>query len=316
MSRVDEALRRAEAMPIPPGPGVAVIERPAPRGERLSLEDYPREELSPVDSTPEPRRPTRTGSRAETSTALLADQTVSVRIGKAFQGRLAAIDAADPAAVEQYRRLAATLHHLQLEQGLRKLMVSSSVPCEGKTLTVVNLAMTLSESYGRRVLLIDADLRRPSIHHVFGISNRFGLCDALRTEREDLAFAKVSPALWVLPAGSPGSNPMATLTSHRMERFLDEVSGSFDWILLDAPPAALMADAGVLARLIRAVILVISAGSTPYSTVERIVGELGREHIVGTVLNRVEGTASAWSEYYRRNDSPATPNASSTGETR
>ena len=198
----------------------------------------------------------------------------------------------------KYRRLAATLHHLQLEQGLNRLMVASAVPQEGKTLTIVNLAMTLSESYRRRVLLIDADLRRPSIHDVFGIPNQYGLCDALRSEQRELRFSRVSPLLWVLPGGPPDANPMRALASDRMERFLDEVGSAFDWILLDAPPVALMADAGVLARLTRAVILVIGAGSTPYGLVEKVVAELGREHIVGAVLNGVEERATQWSTYY------------------
>ena len=155
--------------------------------------------------------------------------------------------------------------------------------------------MTLSESYRRRVLLIDADLRRPSVHEVFGISNRYGVCDALRPESKDLRFSRVSPMLWVLPAGPPDANPMGALASDRMERFLEEVGSSFDWILLDAPPVALMADAGLLARLTRAVILVIGAGLTPYTLVEKVVAELGREHIIGTVLNRVEpGRRGFW----------------------
>jgi capsular exopolysaccharide synthesis family protein len=226
------------------------------------------------------------------------DRAVPARFSKAYQGKLVADGGAPLASIEEYRRLAATLHHLQAEQGLKTLMVTSSVPQEGKTLTVVNLAMTLSESYRRRVLLIDADLRRPSIHDVFGISNRYGLCDALRPEHTELQLALVSSLLWVLPAGPPDANPMRALASERMERFLEEVGSSFDWILLDAPPVALMADAGLLARLTRAVILVIGAGSTPYAHVEKVVGELGREHIIGTVLNRVEGDATQWSGYY------------------
>jgi len=218
-------------------------------------------------------------------------------LNKAYRGKLVANGNAPEVSIEQYRRLAATLHHLQAEQGLKRLMVTSAVPQEGKTLTVVNLAMTLSESYRRRVLLIDADLRRPSVHDIFGISNRYGLCDALRDERRELQFARVSPMLWVLPAGPPDADPMRALASERMERFLDEVSASFDWVLLDAPPVALMADAGVLARLTRAVIVVIGAGSTPYGLVEKIVADLGREHIIGTVLNRVEGDAADWSGY-------------------
>src|SRR6266513_2292936 len=111
----------------------------------------------------------------------------------------------------------------------------------------------------------------------------------------DLRFSRVSPMLWVLPAGPPDANPMGALASDRMERFLEEVGSSFDWILLDAPPVALMADAGLLARLSRAVILVIGAGSTPYGLIDKVVAELGREHIIGAVLNRVEGGATQWS---------------------
>jgi capsular exopolysaccharide synthesis family protein len=234
------------------------------------------------------------------------DRAVPASFSKAYQGKLVAGGDAPPGSIEQYRRLAGTLHHLQAEQGLKRLMVTSAVPQEGKTLTVVNLAMTLSESYRRRVLLIDADLRRPSIHDVFGLSNRYGLCDALQPEPKELRFSRVSPMLWVLPAGPPDANPMGALASDRMERLLEEVGSSFDWILLDAPPVALMADASVLARLTRAVILVIGAGSTPYAHVEKVVAELGREHIIGTVLNRVDGDRTQWS-HYPSYDTPMEP---------
>ena len=116
-------------------------------------------------------------------------------------------------AVEQYRRLAATLHGLQVERGLKTLMVTSTVPEEGKTLTVANLALTLSESYKRRVLLIDADLRRPSIHQVFGLPNVTGLSDGLRSDRGQLPVLEVSVCLSVVTAGQPDANPMAKLTS-------------------------------------------------------------------------------------------------------
>jgi len=126
-------------------------------------------------------------------------------------------------------------------------------------------------------------------------------------EHTELQLARVSPLLWVLPAGPPDANPMRALASDRMERFLEEVGSAFDWILLDAPPVALMADAGLLARLTRAVILVIRAGSTPYAHVEKVVAELGREHIIGTVLNRVEGDATQWSGYYSSGEASSGP---------
>jgi len=100
---------------------------------------------------------------------------------------------------------------------------------------------------------------------------------------------------------------MRALASDRMDRFLDEVGSSFDWIRLDAPPVALIADAGVLARLTRAVIVVIRAGSTPHSLVEKVVAGLGRENIIGTVLNHVEEDATQWSAYYSSSDRPREP---------
>lgn len=320
MSRVDEALRRVAAAPGMAATGPQVAERPAEQWDRSVLEHYPHEEGAPLDppaspgsnlSPVSPVSSVEMRVRPPADYGRFSDCVVSPRFSEAYEGKLVANGSAPPPSVEQYRRLAATLHHLQVEQGLKRLMVSSAVPQEGKTLTVVNLAMTLSESYRRRVLLIDADLRRPSIHDVFGISNRYGLLDALRPEPRKLQFSRVSPMLWVLPAGAPDANPMEALASDRMERFLDEVGSSFDWILLDAPPVGLIADAGLLARLTRAVILVIGAGSTPYALVEKVVAELGREHIIGTVLNRIDGDATPWSSHYSGYDLPAKTSKSS-----
>jgi capsular exopolysaccharide synthesis family protein len=190
------------------------------------------------------------------------------------------------------------MHELQLERDLKTLMVTSALPREGKTLTVTNLALTLSGSFGRRVLLIDADLRRPSVHEVLNLPNTTGLHEALQTEGADVAFQQVSPLLTVLPAGRPNNNPMALLTSERMERLLSESAAQFDWVLLDAPPVGFMPDAALLAGMTRAVLFVISAGSTPYQLVQRATTELGIESIVGTVLNRIEDRNIPASGYY------------------
>ena len=90
-------------------------------------------------------------------------------------------DQADAGLVEQYRRVAAVLHHAQLQRGVRSVMVASAVAAEGKTLTATNVALTLSHSFDRRVLLIDADLRRPSVHEMFGLPNEHGLIDSLQS---------------------------------------------------------------------------------------------------------------------------------------
>jgi protein-tyrosine kinase len=202
--------------------------------------------------------------------------------------------------LEQYRRLAAVLHDVQLQQGLKTLMLTSALPGEGKTLTTVNLALTLSESYARRVLIIDADLRWPSIHTVFGLPNQQGLSEALQGQQFDLPIRQLTPRFAVLTAGRPGQTPLAGLTSVRMARLIDECAKHFDWVLLDTPPVGLLPDAQLLARLTRAVVLVIAANVTSSESVERAVAELGADCIIGTVLNRVEDRRIPQAQYYQQ----------------
>jgi capsular exopolysaccharide synthesis family protein len=205
-----------------------------------------------------------------------------------FDHKLVVSPNADPLLVEEHRRLAASMQELQIERGLKMLTVTSAMPREGKTLTVTNLALTLSESYGRRVLLIDADLRRPSIHELFGVPNTAGLSDALTSDRPAVALLSMAPTLSVLFAGQSSPNPVAAISSDRMRALLAQAVADFDWVLLDSPPVNLMPDAGLLGGLTRAVLLVIGAGITPYEAVGRAIEELGRDCIVGTVLNRVD----------------------------
>lgn len=312
MSRVEQALRQAEhpAVPAPAAdsPRPALAARPS----QQPLDLYPSEpavggSAAPFDvridagapesdrgplfdaridaGRPEPdRRPSFGAAARHTLRSARADKLVA-------GGKLPAC------AVEQYRRLAATLHHLQEEQNLRTVTVTSALPQEGKTLTIANLALTLSGSYNRRVLLIDADLRRPAVHEVFGTSLAPGLCEALRPGPTAARVTEITRTLSVLPAGLLHGDPMVALASEQMTRLLTDAAASFDWVLLDAPPAAVMADAGLLARLTRAVILVIGANTTPYKVVERVVSEVGRDNIVGTVLNRVQDQVDGWSEY-------------------
>jgi capsular exopolysaccharide synthesis family protein len=192
------------------------------------------------------------------------------------------------AAVEQYRRLAATLHQLQVERGIRALLVTSAVPREGKTLTATNLALTLSESYGLKVLLIDADLRRPSVHGIFKLPNTVGLTDGLLSDKGRLQLVEVSPCLTILPAGRPISDPMASLTSDRMKTLVAEARNKYDWVIIDTPPVGLLPDAQLLTGLADGALVVIGAGSTPYALVQRVVEVLGQDQIIGVVLNRAE----------------------------
>jgi protein-tyrosine kinase len=205
----------------------------------------------------------------------------------------------NPASVEQYRRLAAVLHHAQNERGLRVIMVTSALPGEGKTLTASNLALTLSESYQRRVLLVDADLRRPSVHQLFALPSLSGLSDGLRSvEDRKLTLVEVSSRLTVLPAGRPDPDPMSVLTSSRMQYVLDEAREKFDWVIVDTPPVGLMPDAHLLAAMVDGAVLIIGAGMSPYRTVAKAAEVIGRERILGVVLNRVDDGDMSHDGYY------------------
>jgi capsular exopolysaccharide synthesis family protein len=213
-----------------------------------------------------------------------------------------------PRSREQYRRLAATLHQGQAEHGLKVIMLTSALPGEGKTLTASNLALTFSESYQRRVLLIDADLRRPSLHEIFDIDGSVGLGEGLTADEDQpLALRHVSPHLTVLPAGRPTANPMNALTSDRMHRLISEAREVFDWVIIDTPPVGLIADANLLAGMADGALLVIKAEETPYPLVRRAVAALERNRVLGIVLNRTLTDTPASKYDYAGYYSPASP---------
>jgi capsular exopolysaccharide synthesis family protein len=226
--------------------------------------------------------------------------------------KLVANPGLQPIAVEQYRRLAAILHHAQKERGIRRILVGSALAEEGKTLTATNLALTLSESYKRRVLLIDADLRRPGVNIAFGIADQSGLSEALASEKpQKLSLVQLSDNLSVLPAGRPNPDPMHGLTSLRMAQILDEATEMFDWVIVDSPPVGLLPDAKLLARMVDNIVFVVMAGRTPHGAIQRAIDSLGRERVLWIVLNRVDpSSATPGGAYYRyygngdRNDDP------------
>jgi len=299
MSRVDEALRRAaEAGHNGTHPGREA--EPASlrvNGAQVDPVELAREPF-PIEMTEvlEPALTAPTGQfqseamDAPTAPALLPD---AAPLFERLDARLASKVVVDqnmlPASREQYRRLAATLHHHQSTSGLKVVMIASALVGEGKTLTASNLALTLSESYQRHVLLIDADLRRPSLHTVFKTNGSPGLSEGLAsTDDAKLTLLEVSPHLTVLPAGAPSRDPMAGLTSSRMRQLIEEARRTFDWVIIDTPPVGLLTDASLLASMVDGAILVVEAGSTPYDIVKRAVETIGANRVLGVVLNRAQ----------------------------
>jgi receptor protein-tyrosine kinase len=194
----------------------------------------------------------------------------------------------DPAIGEQFRKLAATLLLGQNEGRLKVIMVTSAVPAEGKTLTTLNIALVLAESYRRRVLLIDADLRRPRLTEAAKLTMAQGLGEVLKaTEDRKATLTQLTDYLWFLPAGRPDPDPLSGLTSPRMQHLLQEAADRFDWVIVDTPPVTAAADAGLLGAIVDAIILVVRAGRTPHPAVQQAIETLGRDSIFGVVLNGV-----------------------------
>ena len=200
--------------------------------------------------------------------------------------RLVIGPSASPILAEQFRRLAATLHHAQLVQGTKVVMIASANPGDGKTLTSANLALTLSESYRRDTLLIDADLRRPALHGIFRVPNVSGLNDGLKAgDDARLSALRLTDKLTLLPGGKPVPDPMGGLTSTRMRRILEEAAARYDWVILDTAPLGGLADANVLGAMVDAAILVVRANQTPHQDVVNAIEALGRDRVLGCVLN-------------------------------
>jgi protein-tyrosine kinase len=191
--------------------------------------------------------------------------------------------------VEEFRQLAATLHQAQATNGLRVVLITSAEPSEGKSTTAVNLALTFSESYERSVLLLDADLRRPSLHEIAQVPNPQGLGETLKASGEHkLPLFRLTDTLMLAPAGRPDPNPMRALTSPRMQQMLLEASTRFDWVIIDAPPIGPIADSSLLAPLSDGVLLVVRARRTHHASVRRAVEAIGRDRLLGVVLNDAE----------------------------
>jgi capsular exopolysaccharide synthesis family protein len=150
----------------------------------------------------------------------------------------------------------------------------------------------LSQSYQRRVLLIDGDLRRPRLREMFALPDSEGLVNILGTQGGgSLPVHQVSDTLSVLTAGRIVADPMSMLASPAMKQLLDEARDKFDWVVVDTPPIAILPDANLLSAMIDTALLVVSAQSTPYPLVQRAAQAIGAGRILGVVLNRAEHAA-------------------------
>ena len=200
---------------------------------------------------------------------------------------------------ERFRTLRSRLDKIASTRKLKRVLLTSAVAGEGKTFVAFNLAQSIAQQPDLRVLLVDADLRSPRLHHLFGAPICPGLSDYLRGDVDEYAIVQkgMNESLFLIPGGSLVSSQSEVLRTERMKQLLNRVTPLFDWIILDSPPSLRADDAGILADLADGVLLVIQAGSTAAQIAERTAAEFQGKNLLGVVLNQVE-KRDCWNDYY------------------
>jgi capsular exopolysaccharide synthesis family protein len=207
--------------------------------------------------------------------------------------------------IEAFRSIRTNVLFSSAEQGSKSIVVTSTGPGEGKTVIAANLAMTLAAS-GQRVLLIDADMRRPKIHELFRSKLEPGLSNVLVGDgKASDAVKKVPvPNLWVLSAGKHSPSPSELLGSKRFREFMASLGQHFDWVVLDSPPVMAVTDASVVANLVTGVVFVVGSETTSQGAARAALDHLNaaKARYVGGILNRADVRRNAYyySRYYRR----------------
>jgi len=190
-------------------------------------------------------------------------------------------------AAEQYRQLRTRLAHAEGAQNLRTVLVTSPQKSEGKSITSANLALTMAQELQRRVVIVEADLRKPSLRHLFGLPPGPGLAEYLTgaAELKDVMRFLPDHNLTVLDAGVSPANPAELLGSTAMRRLLDHLRSRFDRVILDTPPVLPLADVAVLAPLVDGTLMVVRAGVTPKPAIENALRAFDSSRLLGVVLN-------------------------------
>ena len=206
---------------------------------------------------------------------------------------------------ESFRNVRTNLLFSSADEGGRSVVITSTGPGEGKSVVAANLAVALAQA-GQRVLLVDADMRKPRVHTVFGRPQEPGLSNVLvgNAKASEAVQATTVQGLWVMPAGVQPPNPAELLGSKRFKDFLASLAQHFDWVLIDTPPVMAVTDSSVVAHLASGVLFVVGAEMTNRHAAQRALEQLeqARGKFIGAVLNRVDLQHNSYyySQYYRR----------------
>jgi capsular exopolysaccharide synthesis family protein len=284
MSRLFEALQRSEP-------------------EGFSLE-FPQPDLPATEAL-------KTETRKEAAEPQLRalGEFVSVPLMPAPDGRLISLTDKESLGAEKFRFLSVRLRQMCQTRPCKKLLITSTVPEEGKSMVSANLALTLARKKAQKVILLDGDLRRPVLAREFGVKSSPGLSDWLLgdAKRMPIIYNLEASGLCFLPAGHPPENALELMQSSRLGELLEQLAAAFDWIIVDSPPVLPLGDTSVWMRLVEGVLLVVREGVTQKRQLQRGLEVLDQSKLLGTVLNSCTDTDHG--DYYQRYGPAAQPQA-------
>jgi capsular exopolysaccharide synthesis family protein len=215
------------------------------------------------------------------------------------QSKLVSITDQEGLAAEKFRFLAVRLRHLQQKRPLKRLLITSSMAEEGKSTIAANLACTLAGKQQQKTLLLEGDLRRPTMAKQFGLGSIPGLTELLQGDSATAMNIRQieSLGLWILPAGSPSRTPLELIQSRKFSLVMDQLGAWFDWIVIDSPPVMPLGDTSVWMRLADGILLVTRPGKTAKRQLQRGLEAIEQSKLIGAVLNG--STDPGLVDYYR-----------------
>lgn len=221
-------------------------------------------------------------------------------IAGSADGHLVSLPNNNSPAGEAFQLLGVRLRHLRRQRPLKKVLITSTIPQEGKSMVAANLACTLALRTQQKVLLLEGDIRRPTQSKIFGIIKKPGICAWLNGDSSLISsmYRLEGPGIWIFPAGVATANSLELLQSGRIIPMMEQLTNWFDWVVIDSPPILPLADTSVWTNLADGILLVTRQGITQKRQLQRGLEALGTQKLIGAVLNSSRNAAHT--DYYYR----------------
>ena len=239
----------------------------------------------------------------EQRTAVAPVDFPSLQVAVTPASRLVFLSEPDSLAAEKFRFLGVRLRQLRQNRPLKKVLITSTIPEEGKSLVSANLSGVLAQRK-QKVLLIEGDLRRPVLAQQFGLGTLAGLGEWLQSGSQTVSniYKLEGPGFWLMPAGNAPANPLELMQSGRLSLLMGQLAGAFDWIIVDSPPLLPLADTTVWARLTEGTLLVTREGKTERAQLQQGLAMIKKSDLLGCVVNGCSESDNK--NYYQRYSPP------------